>query len=79
MDNRTDRQTTPHTIIIKQIATPSNGLGLAGFVLSLVALFLGWMPLFRLGHLASRIAFFIHWSVQNAKRIRYGRIYHFSD
>ena len=32
------------TIIIQQQPAPSNGLGIAGFVLSLVALFLGWVP-----------------------------------
>lgn len=33
------------TIVINQQAAPrSNGLGTAGFVLALIALFLGWVP-----------------------------------
>lgn len=33
------------TIVINQQLTPrSNGLGTAGFVLALIALFLGWVP-----------------------------------
>lgn len=32
------------TIIIQQPVSRSNGLGTAGFVLALIALFLGWIP-----------------------------------
>lgn len=32
------------TIIIKQEEKKSNGIGTAGFVLALIALFLGWIP-----------------------------------
>ena len=35
----------PHqTIIVNQIQKKSNGLAIAGFVLALLALFLGWVP-----------------------------------
>ena len=33
------------TIIINQVQKKSNGIGTAGFVLALIALFLGWIPL----------------------------------
>ena len=33
------------TIIINQSDNKSNGIGTAGFVLSLIALFLGWVPI----------------------------------
>jgi hypothetical protein len=32
------------TLIVNQIEKQSNGLGTAGFVLALIALFLGWIP-----------------------------------
>ncbi|NCO62947.1 MAG: hypothetical protein GW839_05000 [Flavobacteriales bacterium] len=32
------------TIIIKQEEKKSNGIGTAGFVLAIIALFLGWIP-----------------------------------
>ncbi|MFD1162796.1 hypothetical protein [Hwangdonia seohaensis] len=32
------------TIIIKQEEKKSNGIGTAGFVLALIALFIGWVP-----------------------------------
>jgi hypothetical protein len=44
MDNGASRQSAEQRIIITQVAPPTNGLGMAGFVLSLVALFLGWIP-----------------------------------
>ena len=44
MDNGANRHATEQTVIITQVAPPANGLGMAGFVLSLVALFLGWIP-----------------------------------
>mgnify|MGYP001029120375 CR=1 FL=1 len=34
------------TIIINQQEKNSNGVGTAGFVISLIALFLGWIPIF---------------------------------
>lgn len=38
-------QSSNPTIIVNQTeAKPSNGIGVAGFVLALVALFLGWIP-----------------------------------
>ena len=33
------------TIIIQQQPRKSNGMGVAGFVLSLIAMFIGWIPL----------------------------------
>jgi hypothetical protein len=40
-----DFQNQPgQTVIINQIPKKSNGIGTAGFVLALVALFLGWIP-----------------------------------
>jgi len=32
------------TVIINQIEKKSNGIGTAGFVLALIAIFLGWVP-----------------------------------
>lgn len=32
------------TVIVQQIEKKSNGVGTAGFVLALIALFLGWVP-----------------------------------
>lgn len=51
------------TIIINQIERKSNGIGVAGFVLALIALFLGWVPilgwiLWFLGILLSFIGIF---------------------
>jgi hypothetical protein len=34
------------TVIINQEQKKSNGIGTAGFVIALVALFLGWIPIF---------------------------------
>jgi len=31
-------------IFIQQEASPSNGIGIAGFVLSIMAIFIGWVP-----------------------------------
>lgn len=36
--------TTGQTIIINQQEKKSNGLGTAGFILALIALFFGWIP-----------------------------------
>lgn len=35
---------TGQTVIINQIEKKSNGVGTAGFVLALIAIFLGWVP-----------------------------------
>lgn len=37
---------TGQTIIVNQVEKKSNGLGTAGFILSLIALFVGWVPFF---------------------------------
>jgi hypothetical protein len=37
--------TTQQTVVIHNSQPKSNGIGVAGFVLSLVGLFLGWIPL----------------------------------
>lgn len=34
----------PQTIFLMQEDTKSNGMGIAGFILSLIALFVGWIP-----------------------------------
>jgi|SRR5690606_15012252 len=34
----------PQTIIIKQDQKATNGIGTAGFILSLIAIFVGWVP-----------------------------------
>ena len=35
---------SPQTIIIRQEEKSTNGIGTAGFVMSLIAIFLGWIP-----------------------------------
>ena len=39
-----DQSDSGQTIIINQQEKKSNGIGTAGFVLALIALFLGWVP-----------------------------------
>ncbi|MDR1984007.1 MAG: hypothetical protein LBQ28_04195 [Prevotellaceae bacterium] len=39
-----EQQNNTQTVIVHQSANNSNGLGIAGFVLALIALFLGWIP-----------------------------------
>ncbi len=39
-----NQEQSKQTIIIQQQVSRSNGLGTAGFVLALIALFLGWIP-----------------------------------
>lgn len=39
-----NQENSSQTIIIKQDEKKSNGIGTAGFVLALIALFLGWIP-----------------------------------
>lgn len=34
----------PNSIYIQQQVNPSNGIGIAGFVLSVIAIFVGWIP-----------------------------------
>ncbi|MDR2972903.1 MAG: hypothetical protein LBU83_13420 [Bacteroidales bacterium] len=34
------------TIIVNQVEHKSNGVGVAGFVLAIIASFLGWIPIF---------------------------------
>ena len=53
----------PQTIIIERTADEKNGLGLAGFILAIVALFLDWVPfigwlLWLLGAIFSIIGLF---------------------
>lgn len=46
MTNENQNQTSQsgQTVIINQSEKKSNGIGTAGFVLALIALFLGWVP-----------------------------------
>lgn len=44
MEDSSTHEPSKQTIIINQPAPRSNGLGVAGFVLALIALFLGWVP-----------------------------------
>ena len=47
MQNDTPKEDNKNqTIIINQSENKSNGIGTAGFVLSLIALFFGWVPVF---------------------------------
>ena len=50
MENQNVQNTSPaqptQTIIIEQKAPQKNGIGLAGFILSLIALFTEWIPVF---------------------------------
>lgn len=44
-DNKNSNQDNPgQTIIINQEEKKSNGIGTAGFVLALIGLFFGWIP-----------------------------------
>ena len=40
-----NQENASQTIIIKQEEKKTNGIGTAGFVLALIALFLGWIPI----------------------------------
>lgn len=44
MEETKNQEQSKQTIIIQQPVSRSNGLGTAGFVLALIALFLGWIP-----------------------------------
>ncbi len=45
-EQTTGQNTSGQTIVINQQEKKSNGMGTAGFVLALVALFFGWIPVF---------------------------------
>jgi nucleoside recognition membrane protein YjiH len=45
-DTETEFRQAGQTILINQTQKKSNGIGTAGFVLSLIALFMGWVPVF---------------------------------
>ena len=42
--NSSNNSQIPQTIIIKQDEKASNGVGTAGFIVSLIAVFVGWVP-----------------------------------
>ena len=44
-NNENSINQTGQTIIINQVDKNSNGLGTAGFVLALIAIFFGWIPI----------------------------------
>ncbi len=44
MNVETERRENGQTIVINQQSKSSNGMGIAGFVLALLAIFLGWVP-----------------------------------
>ncbi len=44
MEEVKNQEQGKQTIIINQQSPRSNGIGVAGFVLALIALFLGWVP-----------------------------------
>ena len=43
-ENQNQKNQSGQTIIINQSEKKSNGTGTAGFVLALIAIFLGWVP-----------------------------------
>lgn len=43
-DNQTPQNQGTQTIYVNQVTKESNGIGTAGFVLSIIAIFLGWIP-----------------------------------
>jgi len=43
-DSQNQQDQTGQTVIVNQVEKKSNGIGTAGFVLALIALFLGWIP-----------------------------------
>tara|TARA_B100000683_G_scaffold272030_1_gene314384 strand:+ start:562 stop:849 length:288 start_codon:yes stop_codon:yes gene_type:complete len=45
MEDNKNEDNSGQTIIINQVQKKSNGIGTAGFVLAIIALFLGWIPL----------------------------------
>lgn len=45
METNSNQPNTGQTIVIQQEAKQTNGIGIAGFVLALIGLFLGWVPI----------------------------------
>ena len=43
-ENQTPQNQGTQTIYVNQVTKESNGIGTAGFVLSIIAIFLGWIP-----------------------------------
>jgi hypothetical protein len=43
-DYQNEQRQSGQTVIVNQVAKESNGAGTAGFVLALIAIFLGWVP-----------------------------------
>ena len=43
-DSQNQQSRSGQTVIINQVEKKSNGIGTAGFVLALIAIFLGWVP-----------------------------------
>lgn len=43
-DSQNEQSKSGPTVIINQIDKKTNGIGTAGFVLALIAIFLGWVP-----------------------------------
>ena len=44
-DTQNQQSQPAQTVIVNQVEKKSNGMGTAGFVLALIALFLGWVPI----------------------------------
>ncbi len=44
--SKKEQDPNKHTIVVNQVQKKSNGIGTAGFVIALIALFVGWVPLF---------------------------------
>ncbi|MBR4213650.1 MAG: hypothetical protein IKR82_06845 [Bacteroidales bacterium] len=63
MEDSTPQTPQTQTVIVEREAEQKNGLGLAGFILALIALFLDWLPiigwiLWLLGAIFSTIGLF---------------------
>lgn len=43
---QTPQNQTGQTVIIQQTEKQKNGIGVAGFILALIAVFIGWIPVF---------------------------------
>ena len=43
-ENQTPQNQGTQTIYVNQVTKESNGIGTAGFLLSIIAIFLGWIP-----------------------------------
>ena len=44
-DSQSPQSQSGQTIVINQTEKQSNGIGTAGFVLAIIAIFLGWIPI----------------------------------